>query len=148
MRLLRFLAALILVAMGWLTLTYWPEFPAPPPELAGRTTLGRGKGMLLLLPLLGLATYGMLALAARFSDQFGVVVPITPENARRQRSLVRVLAARLQFQTALLYAVIQWKLISTSILGKEGLGVALIPVLLMVLVGTIAIYLIQSYRAR
>ena len=103
------------------------------------------KESLFFLPLIALAMYLLLTIINRFPHTFNYPVKITEENAETQYIMARHLIAVLKVETIWLFAYIQWVTIEVALGKATGLNNLFLPVLMVVMLGTIVVYF---YKAR
>lgn len=103
------------------------------------------KGNLFFLPIGTVAMYLFLTIVSRFPHTFNYPVKITEENAITQYLLARYLTALLKVETIWLFAYIQWVTIEVALGKATGLSNLFLPIVMVVMVGTIIVYV---YKAR
>jgi uncharacterized membrane protein len=125
----------------------WARLPAVIPThfgFSGQADDWSGKKWLLLLPALTLVLYIGLTWLRRYPQKFNYQRQITKRNADRQyyfaASLVDILKAELMW----LFAIITWQAIRVALGQAAGLGIAFLPIVLVVMGATVIIHL---YRA-
>jgi len=147
------LAALAALALGiWAVARAWPELPERIPmhfDLAGRPDGWGSRGTVLLLPGASLFLYLMLSAVQRIPARwYNYPVALTEENRARQYRLARDLILSLKAAVLGLFAHITYALVETALGRAAGLGPWLIPAWLVVIFGTVGLYLARALRAR
>jgi len=103
---------------------------------------------LLFLPLGGAFLYMLLTVVSRFPHTFNYPCKITQENAEVQYLLARYLLAFLKAEIIWVFVYIQWMTIQVALGKAAGLGLVFLPVFLVLIFGTIAVYFYKSYRCK
>lgn len=103
------------------------------------------KATLFFLPIMTVAMYLLLTIVSRFPHTFNYPGKITEENAATQYLMARHLIAVLKVETIWLFAYIQWVTIEVAQGKAPGLSNLFLPIVLVVMVGTIVVYF---YKAR
>lgn len=103
------------------------------------------KGNLFFLPIMVVAMYLFLTIVSRFPHTFNYPGKITEENAATQYLMARHLMAVLKLETIWLFAYIQWVTIEVALGKATGLSNLFLPIFIVVMVGTIVVYV---YKAR
>jgi hypothetical protein len=92
--------------------------------------------------------YLMLTVANRYPHKFNYLWPITAQNAREQYRLARLLLVWLKAEVIILFTFLEWATIRVALGQAEGLGVIFLPVVLVVMFGTVGIYFYFAYIKR
>jgi uncharacterized membrane protein len=108
-----------------------------------------GKESLLLLPGLGiLLIYVPMTILNRFPHIFNYLRPITEQNARVQYYYARLFMSCLKVEIVWLFAYMSWRTVETALGKAEGMGLWSLPMILILIFGTIGIYIYKSFQAR
>lgn len=140
-------AVLLLVA----TATYWPELPGRVPthfNFAGEADGWGPKGIVLLLPGLGLLLFGIMAWLSRYPHIYNYPWKISAENAPAQYRCARRLILALGSEIAWLMLWIEWGTIRVARGAASGLGAAFLFIWLAVMIASIAAYFVNAARSR
>lgn len=151
LQLLNLLSLLGIVTNFGVLLTYWNELPEKVPthfNAAGVANGWGGRGSLIQLPVIALATYLIVTLAVHFGNPGNSLIAITPENAERQKWVTLQLTAWIKTQIVWLFTFIEWQSIQVATGRAAGLGWQFLPVTLLVIFGTIGYYIWRSYQLR
>jgi uncharacterized membrane protein len=125
----------------------WAALPAVIPThfgFSGQADDWSGKKWLLLLPALSLVFYLGLTWLSRYPQKFNYPWQVTERNAERQYYLAASLVNVLKAELVWLFAIITWQAIRVALGQATGLGIAFLPIVLVVTGATVIIYL---YRA-
>jgi hypothetical protein len=144
-------AAVGLIAMLLYTILKWPALPGMVYtrfSADGVAEALRGKNTLLSFPILATIAFVGLTLLRRAPWGFNYAWLITEENAEKQYGLAVYLIGCLKLEVVLLLGYIQWQTIQTAQGIAGGLGPLLLPITIMMIVGTFGIYLYLSHRNR
>ncbi|RZS94838.1 DUF1648 domain-containing protein [Cecembia calidifontis] len=142
------LGFLALVLLLVLPIYYYPELPDRIPrhyDASGQITAFGGKGMIWVMPILGLITYAGLFFLNKIPHLFNYPSTITPENAERQYRMATRLIRTLNVIIVVTFLYTTYATIQNAIGNQEGLGKEFMPVFLIALFGTIAVYLIKAF---
>lgn len=144
-------AAAGLVWMLGTVLLAWDSLPATIPTHFGISGEPDGWGprwTIILLPLLAIGLYAALTVMARYPHRMNYPWEITAENAPRQYRLARGMMAALKTEIVLFFGFIKYAGIRVARGETPGLGPEFLPVFLGVTIGTVAVYIVLSHRAR
>lgn len=130
-------------------LSAWPTLPDRVPTHFGVTgepdSWGRKESVLFPL-LVMMVFYTGLTILNRFPHIFNYPRAITEENAPRQYRLARTLLTWLKAELVWIFAYIEWSIVRVAQGEATSMGVAFLPVMLIVMFGTLGIYLWVSAR--
>lgn len=145
--LLEVLAALSLLSLFLIPLWYYQDLPETIPRHfngRGEPDGEGGKGIFLIIPVVGLVLYAGITWLNRYPHLFNYPVAITPANAefqyRNALRLMRVLKAVITF----LFAFIVYRIGEVAMGRAEGLGGAFTPVVLTLTFGATFYFLFRS----
>jgi uncharacterized membrane protein len=144
-------AALGMLTMLYVAITSWPLLPEIIPHhfgVSGKPDAWGGKWILWLLPGISLVLYVGLTILGRYPHVYNYPRPITEKNAAAQYHLARTMIVALKAEIILLFAYLQQQTIQVALGKTEGLGVAFLPIFLILIFGTIGIYFVKAYQAR
>jgi uncharacterized membrane protein len=140
----------IALTIGMLSLV-WFNLPALVPTHfgpSGHADAWGDKRSILILPTMSVILYLMLTVTSRYPHKFNYPWPITAQNAREQYRLARLLLAWLKAEVIILFTFLAWATIRVALGQAEGLGVIFLPVVLVVMFGTVGIYFYFAYIKR
>jgi uncharacterized membrane protein len=147
------------IGMGALAVLFWFTYRAlhGPDRLPDRIPThfnldGQPNGWgepsaLLLLPVVALAIYLSITLAARFPSAFNYPVRVTAENRPRLEALSLSMIAWLKVELVCLLTWIQWSIIESARHGQGSLSPALVPLSIVAIFGTIGWHIVAMVRA-
>jgi uncharacterized membrane protein len=145
------LAALALLV--WITYSalYGPNpLPGRIPthfDFAGNPNGWGSPTALLLFPAVAATIYLAMTILARFPSTFSYPVTVTTENRPRLQKLTLSMVAWLKVELVCLFAWIQWSIVAAARHGHSGLSLALIPVSILVILGTVVWFIVALLRA-
>jgi len=125
----------------------WAALPAVIPThfgFSGQADDWSSKKWLLLLPALSLVLYIGLTWLSRYPHKLNYPWQVTERNAKRQYYLAASLVDVLKAELMWLFAIITWQAIRVAMGEAVGLGIAFLPIVLVLMGATVIIYL---YRA-
>lgn len=143
------IAALVLLVGG--TLWLWPSLPERIPlhfGLDGQANGWGGRGMLFLLPALGVGLFGLLTVLARVPHLYNYPFAITPENAPRQYRLARRLILAVRFWAVTLLAVLVGEISQVALDPAARLRWWSLPAMLAGLAFLLGWYFVAAWRGR
>jgi uncharacterized membrane protein len=133
---------------------YWQRLPRIIPshfDFEGRVDGFADKEALLILPAVSVGLYILLTVLSRFHRLLRFSWPFnatTEEAYRRQARIARSLYCWCKFEIVWLFTYISWATIRVGLGKAQGLGRAFLPVVLIVVGGTIMVHLVWAYRHR
>lgn len=146
------LTSLIITVLIWVYLIYaWKELPNRIPThfgFSGVPDAWGGKGSLLFLPIMGTGLYLLLTIIKRFPQSFNYLVTITEENAQRQYKNVRTMMSWLTVELAILFFFLEYQSVLAAQSGSSGLGVLFLPVYMIIVFGTIGVYIYRMAKMK
>lgn len=129
----------------------WPELPDEIPShfgASGIPDVWSSKLSVWLLPGIGAGLYALLTVVSKFPHTFNFPWAVTEENAEKQYQIVRTMVASLKAELIWLFAYMEFGTIQVAMGKTNGLGVASLPITLIVVFGTVLMCLIKGYKAR
>lgn len=150
-RIMEVLSAIALILLITVTAFYYSELPQRVPihyDARGVADGYGNKSTLLLLPLIGVLIYVGLTILSRFPHIFNYPVKITTQNAQRQYSLALKLLNLLKLTMVVLFTVISYSSIMTSMGNYTGFGAWFIPASLFIIFGSIGVYFYLSLKTK
>lgn len=148
---LRLAAALGILTFVYLLVQYFPALPARIPvhfNAAGQVDGWGSKHTLLFLFALTAVLLLGLTILRRYPHKFNYLYPITAQNAEKQYRLACELLAVLQVQVVWLFTYLGWRVMVSAQQNAGGVSMLLLPVIILVNVGTLVFYLVKSSHAR
>jgi hypothetical protein len=104
------------------------------------------KRALLILLIIYLVIYTILSVEQRFPHKLNYIVKITESNVLIQYTYAVRLLRVLKLLIMLAFSYIEIQIIRSSISGENTLGALFIPLFLVLLLGTLGIYLWKSVK--
>lgn len=135
----------------FLIINYWSALPAQVPShfgIGGQADAWSGKIVLIILPVVSIFLYILLTFAGRIPHLGNYAVAITAENAERQYHLARQFLTILKAELVWVFTLINWAAIGVALERCEGLGVMFLPIFMVIVFGTIGIYIYKSIKAK
>jgi uncharacterized membrane protein len=144
--------ALMGVLVTWLlAISNYSALPDTLPRhfnLEGQPDGFGSKSILFILPIVIIAVYAILTVAARFPHSFNYPYAITEENAERQYKNSTLMLRVLKVITVGMFLYLTLATILNGLGYMQGLGPWFVPVTLLSLLGTVGIYLYKGYRLK
>ena len=129
----------------------WSSVPDTIPthfNAAGQANAYGSKDTLFTLPAITVVLYVLLTVVGFFPYIFNFPWRITEQNAEAQYRLAHTMLAWLKVELVALLGFIHWSLLQAALGQSEGLSIWFLPVGLVVVFGTIGVYIRLLYRAR
>jgi uncharacterized membrane protein len=150
-KMLNWIAIAGIVALFGIAIHAWVALPEAIPIHFGFDGKANGwgsKNFIWLFPIIGLLIYGMLTFVSRYPHTFNYIVQITEENALRQYQIACSMLNFLKTEMIWLFAYIDWQIFYLANTETPNLGIWFLPVSLIIIFGTLAYWLSQSFLAR
>lgn len=147
-KILEGLGFLALVLLLVLPVYFYPELPDRIPkhyDAAGQVTAYGGKGMLWIVPILGLITYATLFFINKVPHIYNYLIEITPKNAERQYRMATRMIRTLNVIIVSTFLYSFYGTIQNALGNQVGLGKGFMPFFLIALFGTIVVYLVKAF---
>lgn len=145
------IVAVAALVFAWaVTLHALPDLPERVPthfDAFGRPDAWGRKGTVLVLPAILLILYALLTLLARVPHVYNYPVAITPENARTQYRLARIMLTEMKAAVSLAFAYLAWAVAAVARGAREDLGPWFLLALLALIAGLLAKYILTAHRA-
>ncbi len=103
--------------------------------------------ILLLMPAIAFGVYLLITVVSRFPSAFNYPVRTTPELLPRLQSITIEMLTLLKAELACLFAVVQWIIIRSASTGEGHLFAEILPFVMVVILGTVAWYIVAIFRA-
>jgi uncharacterized membrane protein len=116
-------------------------------NLAGNPNGWGSPSALLLLPVLAVVLYLGITLTSRFPSAFHYPVPVTLQNRPRLQALSLQMIAWLKVELLCLFTWIQWSILEEVRESRRSLSLALVPLSLVAVFGTIGWHVVAMFRA-
>lgn len=130
---------------------FWPTLPSSVPshfDVSGVVDAWSDKKVSLIYPAVSVILYAGLTVLSWYPHIFNYAWPITEQNAQWQYQLARSLLAWLKVEIIVLLTWLEWLTIRVALGQANGLSPLFLPIILVIIFGTIGVYLYQAYRAR
>ncbi len=138
-----------IILLSGLPMYYFDSLPDEIPshfDISGNPDGYSGKGIIWLLPAVGLVMYVGLYFLNRYPHIFNYLITITQENALRQYKLATRFIRLLNTIVACLFCYITYATIQTAIGSQSGLGNYSVVFFLVSIFGVIGIYFYKSIK--
>lgn len=99
------------------------------------------KNSILILAGINFIMYIFLTTLSRFPRIYNYLKPITKENAEYQYKCARQLIIIIKAEFAIIFTYVGWNSIKVALEKVSGLGIWFLPIILVVIFGTLAIYI-------
>lgn len=141
-------AIFMIMMIGW-PLYFFNELPEIIPRhfnAAGEPDGFSQKNIIWTLPAIGLVIYIGMFFLNKFPHIFNYPKGITQENAEQQYRIATKLIRTINMLTAVSFFYIGYGTIQTALNKQDGLGTFFLPIFLLVIFGTIGIYMYQALK--
>lgn len=148
---LEFISILLILLCLAYTFVSWNQLPERIPihfNFAGQADGFGHKNNLLFLPIIPIILYLGLTLLTKYPHIFNYIVEITENNAAKQYQLAKRLLSSLKIEIILLFTYIQISSILSAKTGTFSIGLWFLPVILVVVFGTLGVYIYKSINKK
>jgi uncharacterized membrane protein len=148
---LELVSVLGMIVIALTLLLSWSGIPATIPThfgVSGQPNSYGSKATLLLLPGIAVFLYALLTTLSFFPQVYNFPWRITEQNAWAQYRLARQMLGWLKAELIATFAWLNWEIIQTALGKANGQVFWFLPVALVVVFGTLGLYLRLLYRAR
>jgi len=145
------LAAIAILLAVLLIVQFWAVLPDRIPiqfGLGGLADAWGDKVTIWIMPAVAAIIFAVLTAVSRYPHTFNYLVPITSENARRQYLLGRGLLAWLKAEICWLLAFVVRQQILVALGNAQRFSVELVLGIIVLIFGTVGVYLLKAYSAR
>lgn len=150
-KILQGVSATLLVASIVIPLLFLGSLPDRVPihfGFLGEANAWGGRGSLFILPAVNLIFFAGLTLLERFPHIYNYVVEINQENAQFQYQNARSMVVWLKATILASFAYIEWGIVQVAVKGNGGIGMAFLPVNLLLLVGVIGYHIYRMMKGK
>jgi len=102
--------------------------------------------MLLMLPVIVLAVYGLMTLVAQFPSTFNYPVRVTAENRARLEELSLQMISWLKVEIVCLFTFIQWFIIQSARQGTLTMSPLVVPLCIATIFATVGWHIVAMIR--
>ena len=134
-----------------LIVQFWEVLPDRIPIHFGFSGLADAWGdkvTIWILPAVATVIFGVLTAVSRYPHTFKYPVRITQENARRQYLVGRSLLVWLKAEVCWLFAFVVRQQILVALGNAQRFSMELLLGIIVVILGTVGVYLVKAYLAR
>lgn len=145
------LAAIAILLAVLLIVQFWAVLPDRIPIHFGYRGLADAWGdkvTIWIVPAVAAIIFAVLTAVSRYPHTFNYPVPITSENARRQYLLGRSLLVWLKAEICWLLAFVVRQQILVALGNAQRFSIELLLGLVVLIFGTVGVYLLKAYAAR
>ena len=132
-------------------LTTWTSLPDQIPTHFGFDGAPDGwgsKSTLLFIPLITTVIFAALTLLSRFPHIYNYPWKLTGQNAGTQYLYARTFLTAIKTEVIWLFGFVEYGIVQTAAGKSEGLGVSILPIILLVFFGTVVFYFLKAWQAR
>ena len=129
----------------------WGELPEKIPHhfgFSGRPDSWGGKWVLAFLSAVSLVMYVGATILSRYPHRFNYWWAINEHNAARQYRVAVSMMGWLKVEVVWLFTFITWTTVRTGLGKSEGFGAWSLPLIIVVVLMTVAVHLVLAYRRR
>jgi len=147
-KMLNAFAILLYLAFLMYLISIWSSLPGQIPthfDASGEPDAWSGKGSVWLLPTIGLVLWIGLSVLERYPHVYNYI-NLTKDNMEKQYKNATMMINVLKNVILIFFVFITWQSIQVANGSAEGLGEGFIFVFLGVLFGSMAIFIVRSFR--
>ncbi len=144
-------AAIAILVSVLIIVQFWAVLPDRIPVhfgFSGQPDAWGDKFMIWLLPAVAAFIFAVLTAVSRYPHTFNYSVRITEENARRQYLLARSLLVWLKTEICWLFAFVVRQQIIVALGSTQRFSMEFVLGMIVLIFGTVAVYLLKAYLAR
>ncbi|HEY5560874.1 MAG TPA: DUF1648 domain-containing protein [Clostridiaceae bacterium] len=133
----------------WLLLKYYKLLPNTIPTHFNAAGVANGygsKSSIFILPIIAFIICFFLTILSWFPNIFNYPKPITAENADYQYRSARQLMIIMKTEIIISFTYIEWTSLNAALGKAKGLGLWFLPIFLIAIFGTLAIYIRKALR--
>lgn len=142
--------SLLLIVINMIYLIgVWNTLPEQVPihyNFKGQVDGWGGKSVIWLLPTISFILWFGLTMMERVPHFFNYPIEITEKNAAFQYKNARMMSVFLKVEMILFFLYTSWESVHVAKGNEGGLGVAELPILLILILGSIAFFVTRSLR--
>lgn len=142
--------SLIGIALNvYIILRYYSVLPDTIPRHYGAAGVPdgyAGKSSLFFIPIVMLSLYILLTVLSRFPHTFNYAVEINEKNAKAQYHAARIMMIIMKAEIVCCFTYIESKTVMVALGKATGLGIGFLPVFLIIIFGTIGVYINKSLK--
>lgn len=101
-----------------------------------------------MLPLISSSLAALLTVVRHFPNLGNYPWPITEDNAAIQYRLSRSMLSWLKLELVWIFAYLEWGTLQVAKEKASGLNSAVLLLILVAILGTVAFYLVKGYQSR
>jgi hypothetical protein len=101
-----------------------------------------------MVPIIASVLYLLLTVISRFPQYFNYMTVITEENAASQYKNARTLMSWMSVEITALFLFLECQNIQAAKAASSGLGIWFLPVFLIIVFGTIGIYIYKMFKLK
>ncbi|MDR3584250.1 MAG: DUF1648 domain-containing protein [Desulfosporosinus sp.] len=129
----------------------WSSLPNKIPahyNMTGQVDRWGSKYEIFILVIAIVLIYFLMTLSSRYPHRFNYLIDITEQNAEAQYHLVRLMVQVLKAEVIWILVYIQWISVKGAMGKGMGLGTAFLSISLLLVFGTIGVYIWRSFRVK
>lgn len=138
------------LSIGAYCIYIWPSLPDRVPmhyDMSGNIDGWGGKGSILIMPIIGGLMWILLTILERFPHIHNYS-GLTEENVERLYKNSRLLVNVMKNEMMIAFAYFTWKSIQDAFGNSINNGVWDLPIFLVVILGSLAFFIVRSFRLR
>lgn len=117
-------------------------------DLNGEPDGWGSREMIFILPGVGLVLYVLMTFIGRSPHRHNYLWEITESNAPMQYALAVRVVSLIKCEVVWLFAILAWLMIRTAQGERDGIGLAFLPLMIVLLLGTMTWYFIRAQQHR
>lgn len=132
-------------------ITNWSALPESIPihfGFLGKSDATGDKTLLLVIPFFALCSLVAFSALRRIPHRLNFVIIISEENAERQYRNALMMMAWIKVEIVTVFAYVGWSMVQIGLGRAHELGPAFVPGMLILVFGTIGIFLFRSSRMK
>jgi Domain of unknown function (DUF1648) len=130
-------------------ITHWSDLPDTIPMhfgFGGKPDSEGNKELVLLFPLFAACALIAFSFMRRIPHRLNYIIPITAENAERQYRNALHMIEWIKVELTGIFSFLGWSVVWMGIDRLKHIDPPILPVMLAVVIGTVVIFVVRSYR--
>lgn len=148
---LEIISLILMIVLFATTIITWGSAPDTIPthfNSAGVVDGYGSKGMIFFMPIIMIGLYAMITLLSNYPEAYNYAVEITTSNKEKQYKMATVFMRLLKLELIGTFTYIQIATLRIINAGGGKMSAAFLPISLLILFGTVGVYIYKSARTK
>jgi uncharacterized membrane protein len=144
--------SIILIALNlYILIRYYNTLPDTIPKHfngAGVPDAFGNKSGILFIPILVLGMYILFTVLSKFPQAYNYPMEINEENAEFQYKAARAMMIVIKAEIVGCFTYVEFRTVMVALGKAKGLGIGFLPVFLVLVFGTIIVYMVKTLKSK